>query len=140
MQYNSFHDVNILYVEDDSCILKPLEPSLKKIFNKLYTAPDGVEGLSLYKKLYQTANHIDIIITDIEMPNMNDINMMKEIKKLNPSVDFIITTARNDRDFLLDAIELNANHVTLKPMKVQSLLNQIKQIIDSHIESVNLTV
>ncbi|MEA3384245.1 MAG: response regulator, partial [Campylobacterota bacterium] len=66
---------SILYVEDESSLQKSVSTYLKKLFNSVDIAKDGEEGLELYK-----LNKYDLIITDINMPHMNGLEMSKQIK------------------------------------------------------------
>ncbi len=101
----------ILYVEDDSSIRDFLAKRLNERVLKIYVAKNGKEGLELYKK-YKP----DIVLTDVKMPKMNGIEMSKEIKNINKKTPIVISSAHNDSEFLLDAIELGVNGYLLKPI------------------------
>ncbi len=69
-------DLSILYVEDEDSIREMLRDVLKGDFKRFVIAKDGVEGLKKFKN-----SEFDIVITDIEMPNMDGMELAKEIKK-----------------------------------------------------------
>ncbi len=106
----------LLYVEDNRGLNAQATVLFKKIFSSVYTAYDGEEGLELFKKHRQA-----IIITDIEMPKMNGLEMSQEILKIDPEVKIIITTARDDFTLLHQSIRLGVFDYLVKPMRVEIL-------------------
>ena len=72
--------LSLLYVEDDDNTREELEYFLQNKVEKLYVAKNGQEGLELFK---EHENEIDLIITDVNMPILNGLDMVKEIKKIN---------------------------------------------------------
>jgi PAS domain S-box-containing protein len=119
--------LTVLYVEDDITIQNSLGNILKKVFKEVIICNDGLEGLSNYKKYTNDLDvHFDVIISDINMPNMNGLEMIKEIKKLNPEIPSIITTAHGEADYLLEAIKINVNGYTLKPIDTKDLLMTVQ--------------
>ncbi|HIP59745.1 MAG TPA: DNA-binding response regulator [Campylobacterales bacterium] len=111
------YNLSLLYIEDEPTILQNAVEFLSDDFLEVYQARDGKEGLALYfdKKP-------DIIITDIEMPNMNGLGLCKEIRKVDQNIPIIITTAFTDQGYLLQAIELNLVKYLIKPIQ-EALLN-----------------
>ena len=109
--------LNILYVEDESVIRRNVQICLDHIFNVI-VAENGEEGLISFHK-----NNIDLIITDINMPIKNGICMIEEIKKINPNIPCIVTTA-----YELDVINSLLSSVDFckylkKPFDVKDLLD-----------------
>lgn len=117
--------LKILYVEDDASIRDELSSLLVNFCEEVYTASDGIEGLNLYK---EKQKKIDLIISDIRMPEMNGIEMLKEIRKFDKDVSVIFATAYSDKDFLLESIKLKVVNYIVKPIDVRALLNTISQI------------
>ena len=115
--------VSILYVEDEKDIRDIYAKELQKISQNFFTARDGVEGLKLYKK-----HKPDIIITNINMPNMNGIEMTKAIKEIDDNANVIFTTAHSESEYLLEAIELHVEGYLLKPVQKKSLSKIVKKV------------
>ena len=115
------HDLNILFVEDDKETQKELLPILEKYFTHVDTASNGIEGL-------KKADNYDIIITDIVMPEMDGIKMIKKIKSKNHSVKFIITTAYSNKDFLISLIELGVHGLLIKPITFRQIANVLQKV------------
>ena len=119
---------SILYVEDEEGVRKQLSRFLKQFSSELFVAADGKEGLELYKK-YKP----DIVLSDIKMPNMNGIEMVKAIKQIDPKQHVIFTTAHNESGYFIDAIEIHVDGYVLKPINLEKLetkLNTIKEQIN----------
>jgi signal transduction histidine kinase len=114
----------ILYVEDEEDARVQTAKALERYAKKLYVANDGEEGLALYKK-YKP----DIVITDIIMPNINGIEMSKEIKKIDEHQPIIIISAHCENSYLFDAISLQLNGYILKPIDKNILKNKVLEII-----------
>jgi diguanylate cyclase (GGDEF)-like protein/PAS domain S-box-containing protein len=117
----------VLYVEDDDNTREEIAFFLEKFVKTLIVAKNGQEGLDLYKK-----NFPDLIITDIQMPIMNGIEMSREIKILNKNIPIIITTAFNETDYLLNAINSGVDKYILKPVNLKIMLNDITELLEEH--------
>ncbi|RLA80550.1 MAG: hypothetical protein DRG78_10760 [Epsilonproteobacteria bacterium] len=119
--------ITLLYVEDDDVVRSQIKPLMNKLFKKLFIAVDGVDGLEQYK---QHQNDIDIIVTDINMPNMNGLDMIEKINELNTSIPVIVTTAHTDSKFILDAINKSVDKYMAKPLQVKELtLNIVNMVL-----------
>ena len=93
-------DISILFVEDDKGISKKMELLLHEIFSKIKVAFDGKEALEEYYNYYKTNNEYpDLIITDIQMPNMDGVELIKHIYKENPNQRIIVLSAHNESEY-----------------------------------------
>ena len=118
-------NMNLLYVEDNAENRESTSNVLSIIFANIIIAVDGQDGLNKFKE-----NNIDLIITDINMPNLNGIEMIKEIKKIDRNCDFIFLSANDDRKILLECIPLQANGFLVKPLDFEELISLIEEIIE----------
>ncbi|MBP7225565.1 MAG: EAL domain-containing protein [Aliarcobacter sp.] len=118
-------NMNLLYVEDNAENRQSTSNILSIIFANIIIAVDGQDGLNKFKE-----NNIDLIITDINMPNLNGIEMIKEIKKIDRNCDFIFLSANDDRKILLECIPLQANGFLVKPLDFEELISLIEEIIE----------
>jgi len=121
--------ITILYVEDDEIVRTQTEKILDKLFKKIYVGIDGKDGLSVYQ---QYMNDIDIIITDINMPKINGLDMINEINNLNKSIPTIVTTAHSDSKNLLKAIDINIDKYITKPIQVKELTVTIVDLVTKY--------
>jgi len=115
--------LTILYVEDHKIVAKNMLNTLGKFFDNIIFAENGKDGL---KKFNQ--QHIDIIISDINMPELSGIGMLQEIKKKNSSVPAMLITAHRELEYYEDAMELNVDAYLSKPIDIEKLVEKIKDI------------
>ena len=121
---NSYSKIStILYVENEEDVRKSYEIALNRHAKELYSASDGEKGLELYIK-YKP----DIVVTDINIPKMNGIDMSKAIKKINPDQQIIITTAHSETSYFMEAIDLQISAYLLKPVDKNLLTRKILEI------------
>jgi len=111
-------ELTVLYVEDEPHVMEEITEILEIKIDKLYTAENGLEALEIYRN-----NDIDIIITDIQMPIMNGLEMIEKIREINSSIPVIITTAFNETTFFKKAIDLHVDKYITKPIDIYQLLN-----------------
>ncbi|MCK4441779.1 MAG: response regulator, partial [Sulfurovaceae bacterium] len=111
------NNFTLLYVEDNKIIQKIVRVILKNHFKDIYIANDGKEGL----KLYQEKNP-NIVLADISMPNMNGLDMIGKIKKLNPNQKIALLTGYNNITYLNEAINIGVNKYILKPIEPKQML------------------
>ena len=107
---------SILYVEDNDKLRENAEKLLKKIFDTVHVAIDGKDGLDLFKE-YRPA----IVITDINMPNMDGMTLSKHINEIAPCTRIIIMSAFDDKEHLFTAIELGIFRFLKKPVNITEL-------------------
>ena len=123
---DEFKKYTILYIEDDDGVRTINSRFLNRMFNELYEAKDGEQGLALYKKY-----HPDIILTDIKMPKMDGITLAKKIREKDKTTKIIISTAFSEKNYLLDAIELNLEKYIIKPLTSRNLMPALTKAIES---------
>lgn len=122
-------DISILFVEDDEGISKKMELLLYEIFSKIKVAFDGKEALEEYCNYYKTNNEYpDLIITDIQMPNMDGIELIKHIYKENPNQKIIVLSAHNESEYLMELVNLGIYRFILKPMDYDNFFEIIFKI------------
>ena len=109
--------LNILYVEDDLNLQTETNEFLSMLFKSVETANDGKEALEKY-----TNKEYDIVISDIQMPNMDGLELTTEIKKIKSTQCIIIISAYNDVDNLLGFINLNIKQFMRKPVEIDNML------------------
>lgn len=117
-----FKKFTILYVEDNEQIREHTTYILKKMFKEVYEATNGEEGLKFYEK-----HHPHIILTDIYMPELGGMDMVKIIRKEDRKTKIIVATAYTDKEYLLDAIELDVVSYIEKPLNVSVLLKAFEK-------------
>ncbi|MBF7069746.1 EAL domain-containing response regulator [Aliarcobacter butzleri] len=119
-------NMSILYVEDEKDLREVTHEILKSFTKNQYIAENGQEGLELFKRYEK---NIDLIVTDINMPILNGLEMAKEIKNINPNIPIIITTAFSNKEYLLESIDIGIDKYVLKPIDIAKLLQAMSQSI-----------
>jgi len=123
---NQLRSFTLLYAEDETGIQNNIHDILDCMFKDIYLAKDGVEAYKLYLE-----KKPDLIITDIKMPKMNGLELIKKIRETNPKVRVIITSAHTDLEYLLDATELHLVKYIVKPITEEKLTLALTSFIDS---------
>ena len=122
-------NITILYAEDEKDLREVTHQILKGFTKKQYVAQNGQEGLELFK---EHENEIDLIITDVNMPILNGLDMVKEIKKININIPIIVATAFSNKEYLLEAIDIGVDKYVLKPIDIAKLLQVMSQSLIYH--------
>jgi PAS domain S-box-containing protein len=119
--------LSVLIVEDEKPALEFLSFMVAKQFPEsiVYQAENGQRGLELFQEF-----HPDIVITDINMPVMDGIEMAGKIRALDAGVHIIAVTAKSDTQNLLDAIEIGIDRYLLKPIQIEKLFASMDHCID----------
>lgn len=118
----NFENLSILYVEDEEGTRDHLLYYLENSFKKVWVATTGTEGLALFQK----EPTIDLVISDIHMPKMDGLEMLRKIKQINPKVACLLTTAYNDQAYLIEAIELGVISYVVKPIDISTLFEKLR--------------
>ena len=122
---NLLKRLTILYVEDDDIIRNELSQLFANFFYQVLVAKNGKEGLRTFLENQDT---IDIVLTDINMPLYNGIEMVKKIRNIDSKISVIFATAYSDNEFLLDAIKLRVQEYIIKPIDIRKLLSFLNDI------------
>ncbi len=116
----------ILVIDDDESIRKTLTNFLKRLNFKVISAENGNIGLEIINK-----EHPDLIISDIRMPGLSGIEILKKCKEIDPLIKIILITAHDDVKTTIEAMQFGAYDYLEKPLDIERL----KIIIDRALES-----
>lgn len=116
MSRNEFKNIKILFVEDEENIRLNAISYLKRLFDEVYEAKDADEAFEIikYKKPH-------IIITDINMPKINGLEMVRKIRQKDLNTKIIVLSAYTKTDYLLDAVELGLEKYLVKPIRHETI-------------------
>lgn len=131
--------LTILYVEDDEQIREKFEMILCKLFQKVLVADDGVEGLQKFKQSNSNNDYIDIIISDINMPNMDGMELLSSIRKIDKEIPFIFTTAYTDTDFLISSIQEGVTDYFVKPVDAKAIIKKVQKTCELNQKKYEIT-
>ncbi|MEI6414535.1 MAG: response regulator [Pseudomonadota bacterium] len=114
--------MRILYVEDDGDIRQLMERKLRRVAGEVLVAENGLQGLQSYKQ------HMpDLVVSDIQMPEWDGLTMAGAIKTINRDTPVILTTAYNETDYLLRAINIGIDGYVIKPIRPELLMETLNR-------------
>ncbi|MEA3499312.1 MAG: response regulator [Campylobacterota bacterium] len=116
-------NLSVLFVDDEEYVVEIMKDILPELFKESYFAKNGLEGVLKAKE-----NMIDIIITDLSMPKMNGINMVKEIRQFNKDVKVVCVSGHNELEFTKKARELNSAFI-IKPISSGELFKALGELL-----------
>jgi PAS domain S-box-containing protein len=116
--------LNLLYIEDNEGAREATLVILNEFFNNVIVAIDGQDGLDKFKN-----ENIDIIITDINMPKINGLKMIEQIRKDDIHIPILVLSAYNESGFFIESIKLGVDGYLLKPIDIQQFLESLNKIV-----------
>jgi putative two-component system response regulator len=119
-------NINILLVDDDIFVLKTLTTILENAGYCVTPVDNGLRAVEEFKR-----NSYTLVITDIVMPGMDGIEVLKKIHEIDPDVPVIIVTASPELDTATEALRYNAFDFLIKPFKMKYVLHVVGKAIES---------
>ncbi|QWR78397.1 response regulator [Candidatus Magnetomonas plexicatena] len=118
--------LTVLYVDDEAAPW--LIRKLMRIFKDVIVAEDGIKGLMKFNQ-----NHVDLILTDYMMPELNGLDLIRKIRKINQRIPIILITGHVDTDFLIESINLGVTQFVIKPIKMPALIDAIEMSVSQYV-------
>ncbi len=119
------NEYTILIIDDEQSQRDILKGYLKKQGFTIFTASSGSEGINTAKE-----NLVDIILSDYKMPDKTGLEVLEEVKKLNPEISFVIITAYGTVENAVKAMRLGADDYISKPVDLDELDILLERIIE----------
>jgi len=124
MDLNKLKNINVLLVEDEYELSSSLKSAIGEYFYSFTLASNGIDGLKEFEN-----NKVDLVITDINMPDMNGLEMSKKLRLSHPNLPIIILSAFSQKEYLLNAIDISITKYLIKPFDPDELLEYIISIV-----------
>jgi signal transduction histidine kinase len=118
-------DKTVLFVDDEKDICDVLSISLSDLGYKVYTAENGQEALQIIQEI-----NPPIVLTDIRMPVMDGIELLRRVKLQNPEIEVIMVTGHGDMDLAIESLKHEATDFIVKPIKDEALEIALKRAMD----------
>ena len=118
--------VKILIIDDDDSTRDTLTTYLKELNFDTYSADCGKKGIALVKKI-----NPDLVISDINMPDISGLEVLKAVKEIDELIQVIIITAYDDMDSTISAMQMGAYDYLEKPVDIKRLKLSIKRSLDN---------
>ena len=136
--------LSILFVEDHDELRENTSEILKNFFQEIDSASDGRIALEKYKEYHRkNSKYYDLVLSDIQMPNLNGVELTSRLYELNPSQLLIILSAHDDTKYLMPLVNLGIEQFIKKPIDYQellkALLNSSKKIKKGSEEEIHRT-
>ena len=112
--------LTVLFVEDEEFSREICSEFLSRLVGVLVTAHNGAEGLEAWRQ-----HKPDIIITDIQMPVMDGLTMLDEIRSVDRVVPVIIMSAFEETEYLIRSIDLGVSGYAIKPINVSRITDAL---------------
>jgi len=115
-------DRSILLVDDEEGIRKVLGILLADMGYQVHTAANGAEALRTFQKLNPS-----IVLTDIKMPEMDGIELLRKLKQISPDTEIIMITGHGDMDLAIKSVKYEATDFVTKPINDEILEIALKR-------------
>ena len=115
----------VLIVDDDAEMLQSLRKTLARRGFHVLTAAGGPEGVALLRE-----DGIDVVVTDLRMPTLDGMTLLKVARTIRPHVPVILLTAYGNVDRAVEALKAGASSFILKPFKAATLANAVEKAIE----------
>jgi len=122
-------DLNLLYLEDNDDLREAKNVIFTEIFSNVYTAKNGYEGLDIYLN-----KKVDLIITDINTPAMNGLEMLRKIKNVDNFSKIIVYSAYSELEYISVMKELDIEKFLRKPVAKGKFLEAIHEVLSEEKE------
>lgn len=122
--YQYTKELAVIFVEDDDELRGQMEGMFRELFKSVDTAENGQVGLSKYTQfLENNKTPYDLVITDINMPVMNGIEMIHAIYDIKPMQPVVVVSAHDESDSLMELLYVGINSFLVKPVKHKELVS-----------------
>ena len=115
----------VLVVDDEPAITGALAKKLRREGFDCITAGSGEEALEL-----AGSNDLDVVITDVRMPGMSGLDVLKEVKGLDSDIQVIMMTAYTDIGYAVEALRHKADDYLLKPFNMAELTHCVERSLE----------
>lgn len=115
--------MNVMIVDDDPMVRRLLDRQARRLGHTTRSAENGREALEAFEEI-----PADVVITDIRMPEMDGLELLKEVRERNASTIVIVITGAGSVEYAAEALRLGAHNYLDKPFK----LSQIRQLLDKY--------
>ena len=120
--------MNILVVDDEEVQIETLSRGLK---NRGYQVDHALNGKDALKKIQNKLTKVDMVITDYAMPEMNGMNLLKNIRKTDRNLPVIMMTAYGDKEIVIDALRNRCDNFIEKPFSLDQLIEETERALSN---------
>ncbi|MBT8279188.1 MAG: response regulator [Bacteroidia bacterium] len=116
--------MKILAIDDQQLVLLPIQKRLNELGYQVFIETDPVKGLEMFKTI-----HPDLVIIDINMPNVSGLDLVKSIRERDSNTPILILSGNTQDQIILQAFELGVNDFMKKPMSLNEICARVQNLI-----------
>ncbi len=120
-------DLTVLVVDDEEPILELVKETLTRFGFEVFTAADAEQGITLFRREDPV-----LILTDINMPRMTGIELLRVIKKESPTTQVIVFSGVGTTDHVIETLRLGACDYMIKPFNLELLVHTVNRCLERH--------
>jgi diguanylate cyclase (GGDEF)-like protein len=118
--------LSLLYVEDNPEARSSTILILEQFFDNIEVAADGEEGFEKFKN-----GEFDIIMSDINMPKINGLDMIRLIRKTDFHIPILLLSAYNEENYFTEGIKIGISGYLLKPINIEQFMDIMSRVIEN---------
>jgi DNA-binding response OmpR family regulator len=127
--YEETKRLSVLFVEDDEPIRQRTVEILEDYFYRVDTGIDGVDALEKFKHYHLSKQkHYDLVISDIQMPRMNEVELTAELYSIRSDQPIIILSAHTEAEYLITLLNYGVAQFITKPIQYQEMLDTLHKV------------
>ena len=119
---SELHDYSVLFAASETDLLLQVSQILAPYCRKLHTVRSGKTALDIFRRKMP-----DLVLTDLSLPGISGLEVLRQIKQMRPSVPVIIISENNDAELLMQAIDLNVDGYLTKPLNIEKLFQVLQR-------------
>ena len=122
-----FKTLNILYIENENELKNPFSQILHKLFKKVFFSIDGLDAINQFTQQQKSDEKIDVILSEYNLPSLNGLELLLQVRKINQTVPFIFITKETSMDLLLNSLRYDVTDYFVKPIDENEILRKIEE-------------
>lgn len=130
-----FKRFKVLFAEDDQKVLNAITYVLEMFFDEVFMAKDGQEAYRLFEE-YKP----DLIITDIKMPIMDGLDLVKKIRTVDYETPIVLISSYSDQSLLLKALNLGVDGYIIKPIELDDLIKTCLKAVKRKDRNIDISI
>ncbi|MDD2265683.1 response regulator transcription factor [Sulfuricurvum sp.] len=127
--YEETKRLSVLFVEDDDPIRQRTAEILEDYFYRVDTGIDGIDALEKFNHYFVSKQkYYDLVISDIQMPRMNGVELTAELYAIRPDQPIIILSAHTEAEYLITLLNYGVAQFITKPIQYQEMLDTLHKV------------